>query len=310
MSREIPVIVNARAGAASSEVSCARLLELFRAAGLEAEILEAKDGDQIAELARDAIARRPPMIVAGGGDGTISAVAGVVTGTGIPLGVLPLGTLNHFARDLGLPDDIESAVGVLKTGHAIEVDVGEVNGRVFLNNSSIGLYPQLVHQRERQQQRLGRGKWHALLRASLTLLHRYPMMNVRVRTGEKEFVRRTPLVFVGNNAYAMSGLNIGTRARLDSGVLSVYIPHRAGRFGLFRIALRALFGQLDRVDDFDALQTPSVQIDTPRKHTRVAVDGETAGAVTPLDYRIRPGALRVIVPQTAGADAGAKATGA
>ena len=308
MTAAIPVIVNARAGTASSEMPCARLVELFRAAGLDAEILEAKDGDQIADLTRGAIARAPPMIVAGGGDGTVSAVAGVVTGTAVPLGVLPLGTLNHFARDLGLPDDIESAVSVLATGRVIEVDVGEVNGRVFLNNSSIGLYPQLVHQRERQQERLGRGKWHALLRASLTLLHRYPTMNVRVRTGNEELVRRTPLVFVGNNAYAMSGLNIGTRARLDSGVLSVYIPHRAGRFGLFRIALRALFGRLDRVDDFDALQTPSLRIDTRRRHTRVAVDGETAGAVTPLDYRIRPGALRVIVAQAVGAEADATGT--
>jgi diacylglycerol kinase family enzyme len=254
------------------------------------------------EYARSVIDHAPAMIVAGGGDGTVSAVSAVVAGTAIALGVLPLGTLNHFARDVGLPMDIESAVRVLASGRVIGVDVGEVNGRVFLNNSSIGLYPRLVHHWQRQQERLGRGKWHALLRAALTLLHRYPLMDVRVRTGNQEFNRRTPLVFVGNNAYAMSGLNIGRRARLDSGRLSVYIPRRAGRFGLFRIELRALFGRLDRALDFDLLQTPAVQIDTRRKYARVAVDGEAAGAVTPLDYRIRRGALRVVVPQS-GAEA-------
>ena len=126
------------------------------------------------------------MIVAAGGDGTVSAVAANVAGTGIPLGVLPLGTLNHFARDLGLPFDVEEAVRVLKSGRAIAVDTGEVNGHTFMNNSSIGLYPRLVRYRNQQQHRLGRGKWSALLRATLTVLHRHPLFGVRVCTSDTE----------------------------------------------------------------------------------------------------------------------------
>ncbi|MEO7760883.1 MAG: diacylglycerol kinase family protein [Casimicrobiaceae bacterium] len=294
---EIPVIVNARAGtAAATGISADDLRELFGRAKMHAEVLEAKNGSELAQFARAAVARKPRMIVAGGGDGTINAVAAHVAGTGIPLGVLPLGTLNHFARDLGMPSDIEAAVRALAMGHTVPVDVGEVNGRVFLNNSSIGLYPSLVDHRDREQQRLGLGKWSALLRATLTVLHRYPLLSVRVRCGDQQFVRRTPLVFVGNNAYAMEGLDIGRRERIDAGTLSLYIPRRQGRFALFRIAFRALFGRLRAVDDFDSMQAPEISIETRRHHVRVATDGEVASVATPLHYSIRVGALRVIVP--------------
>jgi diacylglycerol kinase family enzyme len=244
------------------------------------------------------------MIVAAGGDGTISAVARAVAGTGVPLGILPLGTLNHFARDLGIPADIEGAADVLATGHAVRVDVGEVNGRVFVNNSSIGLYPRLVQHRNRLQHRLGRGRWTALVRAALTVLHRYPAVQVRVHSERDVLARRTPLVFIGNNAYAMKGLDIGTRDRLDRGELCLYMPRRPGRLALFRIALRALFGRLRADADFDSLHLRELRIATRRPMVTIAVDGETAHARTPLVYRIRPRALCVIVPAPSAAEAG------
>lgn len=295
----IPVILNARAGARESEESADNLRALFRAVGLEAQLLVAGEGESVVELTRRALRDQPRMVVAGGGDGTINSVATVLVGTDVALGVLPMGTLNHFARDLRIPYDLEGAVRNLATGDAAQIDVGEVNGRVFLNNSSLGLYPSLVHHREQQQERLGRGKWTAFFWAALLVLRRYPLLSVRVRMDNTDLIRRTPLVFVGNNVYDMEGLNIGMRARMDAGTLSLYIPRRAGRLGLIRIAIRALFGRLRAVNDFDSLRATEFRIETRRKYVRVATDGEVTGMATPLHYKIRSGALRVIVPKAA-----------
>ena len=298
MGPAIPVVLNARAGTREWEEAADELPAHFRAAGLDAQLLTAGAGESIPELTRRALRGQPRMVVAGGGDGTINSVASVLVGTDTALGVLPMGTLNHFAKDLRIPDDLEGAVRNLATGDVARIDVGEVNGHVFLNNSSLGLYPSLVHHREQQQERLGRGKWTALFRAALLVLRRYPLLSVRVRVDGTDLIRRTPLVFVGNNVYEMEGLNIGMRERLDDGTLSLYIPRRAGRLGLMRIAIRALFGHLRAVADFDSLRAMEIRIETRHKHVRVATDGEVTSMATPLYYRIRPGALRVIVPDS------------
>jgi len=288
----IPVVVNDKAGTAP-QVDRGELRSLFVARGLDIEFVT---GDSLEDAATAALVHRPAMIVAAGGDGTVSAVARAAVGTGVPLGILPLGTLNHFARDLGIPPSLSAAIDVLAEGEWADVDVGEVNGSVFVNNSSIGLYPRLVRHRERLQHRLGRGKWLALLRAVLIVLRRYPLVHVVVQAGERRLVRRTPLVFVGNNAYAMNGLEIGRRERLTDGQLCLYIPRRGGRFALFGIALRALLGRLDAEAEFDLAAAPELRIVTPRRRVRAALDGEVRTLRSPLEYRVRPGALRVVVP--------------
>src|SRR5205814_7706026 len=132
----------------------------------------------------------------------------------IPLAVLPMGTLNHFARDLGVPADLAAAVRVALNGTRRAVDVGEVNGRVFVNNASIGLYPAMVHRRNKQQRRLGRSKWHAMLWAVHAVLRTHPFLDLTLTLDGVEHRRRTPFVFVGNNAYQMEGFMIGLRERL------------------------------------------------------------------------------------------------
>ena len=122
------------------------------------------------------------VIVAGGGDGTINQVASRLLDSEVSLGVLPMGTLNHFAKDMGIPLELDQAIAVIATSRARLIDVGEVNGRLFLNNSSIGLYPDVVHEREHQQQRLGRGKWLAFGSACVSALRRFPFLRVRLTT--------------------------------------------------------------------------------------------------------------------------------
>lgn len=298
-SNGIPVILNCRAGGQAVNDMTERLSVLFKEAKLPAALIVAGEHQDLSRVVQRALAARPAMIVAAGGDGTINAVASEVVGTDTILGVLPMGTLNHFARDLHIPTGLSEAIATLGSGTTARIDVGEVNGRIFLNNSSLGLYPSLVHHREQQQMRLGRGKWRALLWSALLLLRHYPLLTVRVRVDNTDFTCRTPLVFVGNNEYRMQGLDIGIRERIDEGVLSLYIPRREGRFGLFRIAFRALFKRLRRSDDFEALRAGEFTIDTRRRQVRIATDGEVNMTATPVRYRIRPGALLVRVPRTA-----------
>lgn len=290
------VIVNASAGAGRPSGNDRELEERFAAQGLYASVLLVHTGDEIVHAAQQAVRSGVQRIVAAGGDGTVSAVASQVVGTGIALGVLPIGTLNHFARDAGIPLDIDQAIATIARGREMPVDVGEVNGRVFINNSSLGLYPDIVLDRERQRRRLGRGKWMALLAASINAMRRYPVLTLDMEVDGRQLQRRSAFVFIGNNTYTMTGFEIGERARLDEGRLSLYVTQRTGRFGLLRLAMRALLRRLEQARDFDRLDAVRVTVRTSRRSMRVAVDGEVVRMRMPLDWRIRRGELRVIVP--------------
>ncbi len=295
LTQSVKVIINAGSGFSDKEEVRRQLMAIFEAAGITSNISLATTGAEIVDLAREAAHDDWTVIVAGGGDGTINAVASAVVGTDKILGVLPLGTLNHFAKDLKIPLDLKGAARILLSGHSSSVDAGEVNGRVFLNNSSLGLYPTIIREREKTQ-RLGSGKWPAYVWAAIAAFRRYPFLRVRLMAEGKDFDLRTPFVFVGNNKYVMEGFNIGRREHLDKGQLSVYITNRTRRWGLLRLALRALLGHLREEKDFLALLTSELKIKTKHKRLRVALDGEVESLEAPLHYRVRTGALRVIVP--------------
>jgi diacylglycerol kinase family enzyme len=294
--KPVTVIVNGGAGHGHDDQACEDLRAKLRAADLDAELVLAKDGEEMIATARRALENGARMVAAGGGDGTINAVASVMVGSGVPFGVLPLGTLNHFAKDLGIPLDLDEAVRNLATGVPRQVDVGEVNGRIFLNNSSLGLYPDIVRDREKQQRRLGRGKWPAALWATVAALRRFPFLSMRLAVNGKTLARRTPFVFIGNNRYKMEGLAIGERDHLDDGLLSLYVAQRPTRLGLLRFAFDALRGKLGSERDFDVLESSGFEIETHHRHLHVATDGEVTRMTPPLRYRVRPGALTVLVP--------------
>jgi len=302
--KPVQVIVNAGAGSGHDDDRAGELRRKLMDAGLDAELTLAAGGTELIAAARRAREGGARLVVAGGGDGSMNAVAsqivdagsGAGRDAGIRFGVLPMGTLNHFAKDLGIPLDLDAAIRNLVTGVPQRVDVGEVNGRIFLNNSGLGLYPDIVRDREKQQNRLGRGKWPAALWASLAALRRYPFLSIRLDVKGERLARRTPFVFIGNNAYTMQGLAIGARERLDAGTLSLYVAQHPTRFGLLRFALGALRGRLGEERDFDVLHAAAFEIDTHRKRLRVATDGEVTIMAAPLRYRSLPGALTVLVP--------------
>ncbi len=301
-STPIKIIISANAGtvagAGDNDKLCERLVSIFNENQTDVNISVAKSGAEVPELARDAARGPYEVIVAAGGDGTVNTVAAAVIDSGKTLGVLPLGTLNHFARDLKIPFDLQAAAETIVAGHTIEVDVAEVNNRIFVNNSSLGLYPTIVRERQKRE-RLGFRKWPAFFWATIQALRRYPFLDVQLRANGKLLDRTTPFVFIGNNEYAMDLFNVGMRNRLDKGVLSIYITHRTSRLKLIGLALRAVFGRLRDDKDFLELYSNEVKIQTRHKRLRVAFDGEIDLMEPPLEYRVRPRALRVIVPKDA-----------
>ena len=298
MSPKVEVIINANSGVADKEETRRQLASIFTASGIESRISLARRGGEVAKLTRRAVDGGAETIVAGGGDGTINAIASMVVGSNKTFGVLPLGTLNHFAKDLHIPLDLEGAARTIIAGHSVNIDVGEVNEHIFVNNSSLGLYPSIVRQRQ-VVQRLGHRKWPAFLWAAIAVLRRYPFLDVRLLVDGKELSTRTPFVFIGNNVYEMEGFKIGGRMRLNAGALSLYVTHRTGRLGLLKLALRALFKRLRQAEDFIVLITTEVHVETRRcrRRMRVATDGEVTLMHSPLHYLVRPGALRVLVPE-------------
>ncbi len=292
------VIMNVSAGTAARESEQARrkVADAFSAAGLRPKIVTPDAGHDLASIARAAIESGDEALVAAGGDGTVRAVAAALAGTGKTLGVLPLGTLNHFAKDLRLPLDLNAAAATIADAHIIEVDVAEVNGKIFVNNSSLGIYPRIVSNRSAQQERLSRGKWPAFLWATLHAFRRFPFLDLQITLENQTLARRTAFLFVGNNEYEISGFRVGGRAAVDRGRLGLYLTHRTGRLGLFRLAIRALFGRLNQASDFDAFSVTEATIESRHRSLLVATDGEVERIDAPLRYRSRPRALRVFAP--------------
>jgi len=293
----VDVIINAGSGSVFAGETEDAVRQAIAARGLDANFRVAATGAEVERFAMEAADGDAEVIVAGGGDGTISTVAKEVHRTGKVLGILPLGTLNNFAKDAGVPLEIGEAVDVIASGEARSIDLAEVNGRVFLNNSSIGLYPQMVRRRVRQQ-RLGRGKWYAAFWAWLRVFRYSPFLKVHIRVGGREFERKLPFVFVGNNEYEMDLYNIGRRKRLDGGKLSLYFIHRDGRWGVTLLMMHTITGRLRQWQDFEEVDTEEITIETKRRRLFVAIDGEVVRLPVPLIYRALPKALRVIVPSS------------
>lgn len=292
------VILNAEAGAASNSAAelRANLADAFDSVGVKADIVEVHGSDRLVGVLRKVLPESDGTVVAAGGDGTVSTVAAYVAGTNKTLGVLPLGTLNHFARDIGIPLELRAAVRVLANGNTKPVDAAEVNGRVFVNNSSLGIYPRIIAQRDNLQHQRNSGKWAAFAWATVLAFRRFPFLHLRICFQGRELRRKTAFLFVGNNGYEMTGLDIGARRRLDTGNLGLCTTHRTGRLGLLRMGVSALLGRVDQARDFDTFTVDEALIDSLQKRLLVSMDGEVTYMQPPLHYRSRPGALRVIVP--------------
>jgi diacylglycerol kinase family enzyme len=295
----LKVLVNREGGAAARAGD--GLIETLRAAFAAADVVA-----DIALLPSSAMAAaltsaagKEPRIVVAGGDGTIACAAQVLGGTHTELAVLPLGTLNHFARDLGVPNDLTAAAALAAHGEAVGIDVGSVNEHRFINNASIGLYPLMVRQRDTVRKRRGWPKWLATLPAFTYTLSRLPDHRLRVNMGRGGKPIVTPLLFVGNNLYSLDRGTVGSRATLQDGELSVYAVAHRTRKALIWFATRALLGRADRLADFVMLGGGTdLTVSSAARSIEIALDGEVWRLLSPLHFTIEPAALRVVVPTT------------
>lgn len=261
------LIVNPRSGSDSPTP------EELRAAAAERDVRVhfLEEGDDLPAVARGAGA---DVLGMAGGDGSLGAVADVAIEQDVPFVVVPFGTRNHFARDLGLDrDDPLAALAAFDDGVERRVDVGRVGERLFLNNVSLGIYARLVHRREHHRRRRD-----ALARMRALLLTLKDRRRLQRFTIDGEIVRAR-LVLVANNDYALDLLSLGERERLDEGLLHLYVPH-----GFRRITWE------ERACD-------RLEIGTPLPRVRAAIDGEPVELDSPLEFRLEPLALRVLVPR-------------
>jgi diacylglycerol kinase family enzyme len=291
-SRRVRIFFNADSGVGG--VSTADLCAAFAAHGCACEVTilrKALDWPSLA--AGDPI---ETVWVAAGGDGTVHAVAAVCAGTQRPLAVLPVGTLNHFARDLGLPLRLEDAIQLVATGPVRSIDAAEANGILFVNNSSLGVYPAMVLDRDRMRKG-GGNKWWAMVVASARAYIRFRCLHVELEVDGQSRHCKTALLFVGNNRYAKQGGRIGQRERLDEGVLSVALVAGPTRWGMLKVFAAALLGRAKQAGELEEFLITSFHVRAHgRRRLRVAFDGEVMRLPSPIAYRIRPAALRVIVP--------------
>ena len=292
------VVLNSAAGARGNLRQSAKdkLKAALMQVGLDADIRPVQ-GRNLASAAKTAVDEHPKMVVAAGGDGTVSAVAGAVAGTDVRLGVVPLGTLNHFAKDAGIPLKIAEAVNALRRGSPRSLDVASVNGVLFLNNVSIGAYPSVVRRRERRRAGFGWGKWSAMAWALMSISRRYPVVRVDLDFEQRREPVRSPFLFVGNNRYDLRLFQLGARKRLDRGELCVYFSNDSNRREIARMLWRSAIGKLSQDEDFRMVHPRRITVRSPRRGVRVAVDGEVRRLTSPLRFESRPRALKVMIPK-------------
>ncbi len=298
------VILNQSAGstAASLEVRD-RITAALASAGAAARLVEVGPGQSLRETVEriaDEAAASGATVVAAGGDGTISTVAAACFLHGVPLGVVPLGTFNFFAREFGLPDDPAGAVRVALTGTPVQVDVGFINARMFVNNASFGIYPRLIRERESTKARLGRKRWVAALAGVITLLRGQRRFAVSLEADGVRQMRRTTMVFVGNNALQLEQLGLEVSDCVGQGRLAVIVQRRGGRLSVLRQMLLGALGRLRDEDDLERFCADSLVVDSKRRRIELAIDGELCTLTPPLVFSKGQRALTLILPSDPG----------
>jgi len=298
--RRVVVVYNARSGfwLAQAEGSAeARLAALSHEHGVTL-IAHPLDRDDIGECVDAALAQSPDALFVSGGDGTVNAVVAALGGRRIPIGVVPSGTMNLLARELGIPLDLEQAIAALLDADVREIDVARVNGVPYLCNSMIGLMPHIARVRERER---GQGHWRIsprVLKRSFWLWRNYPRLGVELVSGGATLRLRTRAIAISNNPLREGTAPIPMRDRIDRGTLGVYVLRDRSRFGLFRLAFKVLFGTWHEDRDVVTHETPSLLVDLgARRPITVSNDGETVRLEAPLHYASDPRALCVLVPR-------------
>lgn len=249
-------------------------------------------GAKIAEMAKR-------VCEEAGGDGTIRAVAELVSQTELAFAVVPCGTFNFFARAHGIPEDQEAALKTALTGRPKSVRLGEINGRVFLVNASLGLYAKSIEERENATARFGRKRLVVILSTLKTLLTRHRLLLVRFKTGDAIELRQTPMVFIGNNAMQLRNLKLSVAKCFRQDMLAVVTLKPVRGWEMLRVIWRGVTRTLEKEERLDQAAIEDLDIETKRRSQTVALDGEMFEMRSPLRVHSKPDAIRLVVPDVA-----------
>ena len=295
-------IINAASGRSDADAKRSVIEQALQAAGRTGELRFTRPADlpRVArEAAATALASRS-AVVAVGGDGTINAVAQAAHAAGCAMGVVPLGTFNYFARTHGISTEPAQAAQMLMQAGPTPVQVGTVNGHVFLVNASLGLYPVLLEDRETYKARFGRSRWVALGAACMTLLRFHRQLHLHIDQGGVVRNVRTPTLFVGNNRLQLEqvGVNLSDHpARpLDDGQIAAVMLKPMGTLAMVGLMLRGAMGTLGEADSVDSFAFSRMVVQPRRRKIKVAFDGEVTRMRTPLEFRVAAQPLFLLKP--------------
>lgn len=284
------VVINAASGHTDAEEAITLISGIFEEAGRRYEFLRVEDPSELSTLAAEAVERasaQDGVVVAVGGDGTLSAVAQAVHGRGPAYAVLPQGTFNYFGRVHGIPQDLEKATRALLRARVEPAHVGRVNGHVFLVNASLGLYPQVLEDRETAKQQLGRNRWVAFYSGLRTLAGHVRQLSLEVEQGGQRRLIRTPTLFVGNNELQLERIGISEGVELVTGKLAGIAVRETSFLSLLGLALRGALGKLGDADNVESFTFRRLSV-SPRgsRRVKVALDGEIIWMKTPLVFEV------------------------
>ncbi|MBA3624237.1 MAG: diacylglycerol kinase [Methylibium sp.] len=299
------IVLNAGSGKRDASETRAAIETVLGEAGRTHEVFEVKDASRLQETARSALGKareRGGAVVAAGGDGSLNAVAQLVLGSGCAFGVVPLGTFNYFARTHGIPTDTADAARSLLDAVVRPVQTGLINDRLFLVNASLGLYPQLLEDREGYKQRFGRSRGVAFIAGLVSVLREHRQLRIRLDRPDGARSIRTPTLFVGNNRLQLEQIGIDEAAMVEHGQLAAITLRPVGWLSMLGLLVS---GALGRLGDADNVFSFGVDRMTVRqalpygpKRVKVATDGEIVWLKMPLELRVSPEPLYLLAPRS------------
>ena len=299
------IVMNAASGHKDSGDEQQIISDVFSAAGRKFEFLEIDKPASIGAVCAKAVAlaqAQGGVVVAAGGDGTVNAVAAAVLRSGCPFGVLPQGTFNYFGRTNGIPQDAKAAAQALLGASISPVSVGEVNGRVFLVNASLGLYPQLLEDRETWKQQFGRSRLVAFASGLATVLQARSQLKLEIELAGNITALRTPTLFIGNNhlQLAQVGINEADADAVNRGELTGIAVRPIGTLALLGLLARGVIGRLGDADSIDSFSFRKLNVMMRgKRRVKVATDGEISWMTPPLVFQVADTPLLLMVPAPA-----------
>jgi diacylglycerol kinase family enzyme len=297
---EFGIVLNAASGRRNEAEFEERLANALGQHADRFSISRAPTGKDLGLAIRRSVEAGHPVLVAAGGDGTITAVAEAAAADGRRLGILPSGTFNFVARGLGIPEELDDAVRTLVGGTAQPTTVAEVNGRLFLNNASLGLYPAILREREGIYRRWGRSRIAAHWSVVRAIFGAFRPLQLRITVDGRVIRARTPLLFVARSAFQLDRYGLEGGDAVRAGRFALFLVPDVPPLRLFLITLRLALGGVRPGHDIELITCDEITVESARRRLLVARDGERGPMASPLTFRLRHDALQVIAPEPSG----------